>query len=285
MKRCFFIYLFLLICTDAFGYSLHAAGKAFQLDAIKRTPHAIGVSVGGAVVYGALYPGTAPGVTMHVRMDEEYWLGQNCPAGQYSENGISACTDCTIGHYCPGGRDKKTCTYGTFSCPGTGATTDGPMPDGAPLNKFMTLDEVNEFVPATDISQWRKISCCASQVSHNGDVNDIANACASGDLGPGTYLFVNRYTVSGYKDSLTGESTGISNAHIAVFDHTVQYRTVTTMNIFQHFIDTENYPYQSWTITDAMPFREFWKADTNETNVSNLTSAVSYNNMCIYELK
>lgn len=275
------------VCSTASAHVLHIGDKTFQLDAIKRTSPALCVGLADGVFYGTLYSGDAPGPTMHVwRGASEYWLGQNCVAGKYSETGMSACTDCGVGHYCTGGSHRAACTHGAISCSGTGATTDAPMPASAPVNKFMTLDEVNEFMPVTDFSDWRQISCCSVWISSATSaqpetLNNVSNACASGTIGPGTYLFTMYYNASG--ETGAPSANIYYHAVIAVFDHPVAYASIHGNNIYQHFVDTEHSQYTARTIS-TRPIGS-WQVNKNETNITNISDLPEVQNLCVFELK
>ena len=223
-------------------------------------------------------------------------MGQNCPAGTYSPDGIMPCQNCGIGHYCTGAMTRTPCTYGAISCQGINHASDPAMPAGAPINKLMTLDEVNEFIPTTDATQWRKISCCASPQyteltpGNPSALNYAKYACATGTIGPGTYLFITHYTNSSWTnsiDSITGNTGSKTSAIIAIFDHPVSYASMHGNSIFQHFIDIEHPTYTKWTFSTA-PVNGNWnQPDTNETNILNIINLIElgWANLCVYELK
>ncbi|MDE6570661.1 MAG: hypothetical protein K2L95_00375 [Alphaproteobacteria bacterium] len=50
-----------------------------------------------------------------------------------------------------------------------------------------------------------------------------------------------------------------------------------------YFVDVNNAPYQSWTISTA-PVGH-WLQNTNQTNVSNIPTQVMGMTMCVFELK
>lgn len=284
---------------DARATTLHFGNNSMVLGTKKLTAPALGVTINGITYWGALYDGAAPGTGLRIRTnDTDYWLGQNCAAGLYSENGLTACQNCGPGYFCTGGRDRTACTYGAIGCPGANETADGARPAGAPVNTFMNLDDVKKYIPATDISQWRMVSCCREQSPggvfadwHNPEtLNDARAACANGTLGPGTYLFTTQYSYSDGRDtpidSIAG-GVGNASAFIAVFDHSVGYRSIHGNSLFQHFVDTNNAAYQSWTISTA-PTDGNWFVNKNETNVSNIPDSPLYSSpymMCVFELK
>ncbi|MBD5400585.1 hypothetical protein HDR61_02470 [bacterium] len=288
MKRICVI-CFVLCATAARSSELRIGDNVYQLDTQKRTTPALGFYNGEKTVYGALYTGAPPGKTLHVYNGNKYWMGQNCVAGAYSSDGLEICRPCTIGHYCPGGRDKITCTNGAFSCREKNLNVEGVSPNGAPLNKFMNIDEVNEFMPATDFSEWKEISCCGNKVDDGtGGSANISRACAHGTIGPGTYLFVARYSLTTLTepDSISGINGTNANAFIAVFDHPVGYASIHWNNVLQHFVDTEHAQYEAYTMSTTPLYA--WQVNKNETNVSNLTEwGITENSawMCVFELE
>ncbi len=291
MKRLIVIY-FISCTTNAWAHFLHIDDLSFALNKNKTTRPALAISIDGTTFYGALYTGTAPDKTLHINHGDSYWLGQNCKAGTYSDTGVSQCRNCTIGHYCPGGIAHIACTYGAISCPGTNYSTDPTMPSGAPINQLMTMDEVNKFIPVTDYSDWKEISCCASQnnnatASNPASLNNAQNACTHGTIGPGTYLFVARYVSASLlttnTDSVNGNEKSITNASIAIFDHTVSYASIHGNSIYQHFIDTEHTTYTEYTFSTA-PVGG-WLINQNNTNILNLTEIPAKFLLCVYELK
>lgn len=277
------------------GAALHYENTSIRLDTVRRTIPALTIGLADGVYYGSLNAGNAPAGALHVG---NQWVAQNCAPGTYSVDGLSACTDCGLGHYCTGGMHRAACTYGAIGCPGANETADGARPAGAPINTFMNLDDVKKYIPATDISQWRMVSCCREQSPggvfadwHNPEtLNDARAACANGTLGPGTYLFTTQYSYSDGRDtpidSIAG-GVGNASAFIAVFDHSVGYRSIHGNSLFQHFVDTNNAAYQSWTISTA-PTDGNWFVNKNETNVSNIPDSPLYSSpymMCVFELK
>lgn len=270
--------------------TLHVGDGSVRLDTVRRTTPSLGVSVHGTTYWGSMYGDAAPSGALHIG---EYWVGQNCAAGLYTADGLTACADCGPGYYCPGGRDRTVCTNGAIGCPGANETADGMPSAGAPINTPMTQTQVQQYIPPTHIKQWREITCCYAL--HTGadyqrpeTVNDINNACASGAIGPGTYLFVTRYPGGDSSDLINGPDSlsggpGKSSAYIAVFDRRVEYRSVNGNNIFHHFVDGENFPYESYTM--AFPdFDNIW-ANEIAVNVSGIDTVVSPQSLCVFELK
>jgi hypothetical protein len=158
------------------------------------------------------------------------------------------------------------------------------LPDAAngKTNKALTLGEVNDLVPQTAIAQWRKISCCG--ITGGGtwdDVNLPGYGCITGTIGPGTYLFTERYhnSCTGQTDS-TGAGIGCTSAHIAVFDRKVGYKSMHGDDIFYNFVDTNNETFVSWTLRFPVVH---WAENTNQVNVSGLADGLEVG-LCVYEL-
>lgn len=282
------IFLF-IFCTasNAIGATLHMGDKLFRLSTHKNTSPALATIIGDQYFYGALYSGPATSDTAHIQYGNEYWLGQNCEPGTYSENGTTECINCGIGHYCTGGIHRATCTYGAISCNNTIHSMDPS--ENAPLNRFLTLDEVNKFFPVTDFSDWRLLSNCGEHLGATSDdltsPNILSKACASGTIGPGAYLFVTRYRgggVSSFTDCVSDTYGGITSAFIAVFNHPVGYASIHGVSIFQHFVDTEHAQYETYTISSSRG----WNTNRNETNISNLINLPEESRLlAVYELK
>jgi hypothetical protein len=225
----------------------------------------------------------------------------NCKAAGYYKAGAVdpatglgsvSCESCTIGHYCPvESNDKSVCTYGALACKDTNYATNAVLPDAAngKTNKVLTLDEVNDLIPPTQIAQWRRISCCGSHSGTSmtwGTVNLPENGCAIGTIGPGTYLFTERYGdagpyCSGVTDS-TGTVIGCTSANIAVFDHKVGYKSMHGEGVYHNFVDTNNETFTSWTL--HFPSVAAGMIDnTNQVNISGLADVPIWN-LCVYEL-
>jgi hypothetical protein len=207
-----------------------------------------------------------------------------CTAGTYSTSGMNPCENCGIGHYCTGGAQRAACTYGAIACTGTSHTYDAALPSIAQgtVNKVLTKNEVDALIPPTTISQWKRISCCNTQfLGTPSEINTPNYGCAMGTIGPGTYLFVERYPAGGNIDSITGEE-GVSSAHIVVFDHSVGYKSMHGYDIFNTFVDTNNATFTSYIL--GLP-QGSWSDNINNANVSNIGSEIENFNLCVYELK
>ena len=267
------------------GAALHYGNTTIRLDSVRRTEPALAVGFGTGVSYGALYADNAPTGALRIG---DHWLAQNCAPGTYSVDGLSACTDCGLGHYCTGGIHRAACTGGIIGCNGTTATMDAPAP--ALANKFLTLSDVTANVPPTDIGQWELLAWADgsgteiwADVYDKNTINDVRSAALHQVIGPGTYLFVAHYTTGGEDvDSVTGIMGSVTTAKIAVFDHPVEYRAIHGGDIFQFFIDTIHTPYQSYTISSAALGQ--WHANEYECNVSGI-SHFRGTYLAVYELK
>jgi hypothetical protein len=224
----------------------------------------------------------------------------NCKvAGYYKEGAVDpatglgsvSCESCTIGHYCPvESNDKLVCTYGALACKDTKYATNAALPADAngKTNKVLTLGEVNDLVPQTAIAQWRKISCCGTHggSGSNWSTVNTSSGCATGTIGPGTYLFIEKYhpvSICEEKDDSTGAGKGCTSAHIAVFDRKVGYKSMHGSGLFHNFVDTNNETFKSWTL--SFPTTSNFAENTNQVNVSGLAAGLNFTiNLCVYEL-
>lgn len=296
MKQCLLIVI-VIFTTHANAHILHIGNTSVPLSENKNTSPALAVDMDNKIYWGALYTDTAPANTLRIQIDDiNYWLGEYCTPGTYAAAGTNACIACGIGHYCTGGHARETCTYGAISCPGTTHSTDAELPSGADaaINNFMTADQVTQYIPPTDISQWERIMCGSAFVDTNvtswnpGTINLPYAYSAQGIIGPGTYLFVSRYNntnVIGTQDSLEPNKIGMTTIKMAVFNKPVGVRSLHANDIFQFFVDTEHAPYQAYTISST-PIGA-WGQNTNTSNVSNIPSVLplSRENLCVFELK
>lgn len=277
----------------AYAATLHYGTHTVPLAPLKQSSPALAINFGGATYFGALFDDAAPTDTLRINIGGvKYWLGEFCAPGTYAPADTNTCIACGMGHFCTGGHHRAPCTYGAISCTGINHATDAALPAGAAVNVFMISDDVNTYIPPTDITQWAKISCCSTYAPGGAladsnipdSLNNKNTACADGIIGPGTYLFVARYPTTQFDTSDCMTATpGLSNAFVAVFDHAVGHRIIHGNNVFQHFVDVNNAPYQSWTISTA-PVGH-WLQNTNQTNVSNIPAQATGLTMCVFELK
>jgi len=288
MRLCW-LYI-LLMPLRVYAVSLHYGGGAVELGVQRVTQPALVVNRAGTHLFGAMYTGTAPAGALHISYDgTEYWVGSGCAPGTYSPDGVASCRECGIGHYCTGGMHRKSCTYGAISCRGANHASDPAAPAGAPINTLMTGTEVAKYIPPTDISQWGLVSMGdtfipVASIFSPDSVNRPDAACASGTIGPGTYMFLARYPKENVVDSISGDE-GLSNAFIAVFDHPVSYRSIHGIDIFQHFIDTNHAQYENWTLTTGGSVGGWNTVNENNTNISNIDATGFFIQLSVFELK
>ena len=73
-----------------------------------------------------------------------------CPPGQYDHLNTSVCTNCTIGHWCPGDGTQHECPDGWRTVPATSATTDTacavPACGNGALEGAEECDDGNNFI-------------------------------------------------------------------------------------------------------------------------------------------
>ena len=218
MNRFLFATTLMAICASvpANARTLHYGDTSIELTGTKHTSPALHIQFGdGEMAYGALYTSSAPNNAIHIAYaDKEYWLGPWCERGTYLPRGATRCAECNMEHY------------------GIGAD----LPTDA-RNKILTLAQVDNYLPETELSEWELIDECNIQICFNADAhNDPKCGCATGSLTPGTYLVVHIYRT-------------ISNLHteMYVFDHTVGYKIQHSAAFYGALIDTENPTFQSWT--------------------------------------
>ena len=268
--------LFLVVPFSAHARVLHYGDYSVALTDEKHTTPALHIQIGDELVFGAMFTDTAPENSLRISFnDTNYWVGPWCAAGTYRLPGTRECTPCGIGHYCTGGSHRAACSGGAIACPGVNHGMDATT---ELANKILTADEVNQYMPATDISQWKLLSSCQEMPCSRtfvdyGVLDDISCACARGVIGPGTYLFIGDYV---------GQS--LLSAYIAVFDHPVEYGSFHANGIFYNAIDTEHIPYQTYNVRAAP---DHWLYGTNQSNVTGLYVGMGGSNirLIVYELK
>jgi hypothetical protein len=147
--------------------------------------------------------------------------------------------------------------------------------NGAPANSLLSLAQVNQYIPATDVSQWRRIACSRAQKTgislSNPDSINNATGFITGTIGPGVYFFISNNKTD------SGSTQNLSN--IILFDHPVGFKIVHngSWEVFHIFIDTAHAQFQTYNLTNAS-----WTI-ANYTNVSNIVSGTPAE-ICIYEL-
>jgi hypothetical protein len=210
-----------------------------------------------------------------------------CAPGTYmpAQSADYECVDCGLGHYCSGGRHRAVCTGGAIACNGINHTADATT-DANRLNRVLKKDEVVAWIPQTNIGRWGKVSCCG--VLKNGKlvVDMTGIPCATGTIGPGTYLFVERYGErknQKEKDPIDGKQNYVSSAHMAVFDHPVGYQSKHGAAIFFTFVDTNNATYKNERL--RFPNSNSWYANKNDQNIPDIQLEIKPQDICVYELK
>jgi len=141
------------------------------------------------------------------------------------------------------------------------------------MNKVLSRVELDSIgFPATDLSQWRLLVSCNSQMGAVcndtlADVNRPGVECSKGTLPPGTYLFVSLYKAS------PSEPEFISAARIALFDRSVGYKIVHGTSIYGVFVDVKNAIFGSWTHRHYFSPGCVWNEGVNESKVNGLGAA------------
>ena len=290
--------LFMIAPFAADARVLHYGDYSVELSAEKHTTPALHVQIGDELVFGAMFTDTAPENSLRISFNNtNYWVGPWCAAGTYRVSGSNECTPCGIGHYCTGGSHRAACTGGAIACPGANHGADA-VADAALMNRDLTQDEVETHIPATTLDQWQLLGCGGAKgnatYADYDTLNDVANSSLQVSLGVGTYMFLRRYTDSRYiPGTLISPFTGtheLGSAQIAIFDHPVGARAVGGAGIFHIVIDTNNAPFQSWTL--AIPALSGtpngWHAmNENRTNIK-ITGddlPIEGAGLCIYQLK
>ena len=159
------IALVCFVISNANALDFHFGNRTVPLTTVKHTIPSLNVrDAGGTVHYGALFninDYNVPANVVHVRDYDgvEYFLSPWCDAGYYPSSDTNECVPCGYGHYCTGGNHRESCTYGIIACNTTTASFDPPMPAGTDgmYNRALTMDEINQYVPVTDISMYDTI--------------------------------------------------------------------------------------------------------------------------------
>lgn len=292
MKYVFAIFIFVCV-SNSFAAALHFGEYSVEATPVKHTTPSLNIiNEFGERFYVAAYDTMpAPKNVFHVKtVDKEYHLGPWCDAGYYASRETNKCVPCGYGHFCTGGNHRESCTYGIIACNTKTASYDPPMPAGTEnmYNRALTMAEVNQYVPITDITDWGKIfynfipqqkSCTSGEnYPDNPDLQRFDHT-----VGPGTYIIVHEYPVSNQTGSVSNRSDHIETAYIAIFDHTVVYRPVHVCNFFANYFDISHIPYEKY---DLVYPHSFGESNDNITNVENLnTIFTSTGALGLYELK
>ena len=288
MRLLFIVFLILLI-SNAFAYSLHIGNQTIDFTTTQHTVPSLNVlTSNNELYYGAIYSAPFPPQVLHFKTEnnEEYFLGPWCVAGTYLPDDVNQCAPCGIGHFCTGGRHRESCTYGVIACNGTNHTFDPPMPTGTDgmYNRALTMSEVNQYIPTTDISQWELLY--GGKPSYDSTCGESPNlpkfSGRDQQIPSGTYLVMHEYRYGTGTSAVTGTLKYVSTAYIVVFDHDVMYRPLHICNYFGNFFDTQHIPYQEF---DLVIPRSYYRDNENVTNVTNLSSAAITFGLYLYRLK
>ena len=287
MRRSFIIFSVLII-SNAFAYSLHIGNQTIEFTTVKHTTHALNVlTSNNEHYYGAIYSAPFPPNVLHFKTEnnEEYFLGPWCVAGTYLPDGVNQCVPCGVGHFCTGGRHRESCTYGAIACNGTNHTFDPPMPSGTDgmYNRALTMSEVNRYIPATDIEQWKALysgypyrvvylQCAPENTPDHSSLSVLDQ-----EITVGTYLVAHQHT---------GTSGYVSSAYIVVFDHNVVYRPVAICNYVGNYFDTLHIPYENYNllIPDDNTTYPYNRVNENATNIDNLSKLYVNGTLFLYKL-
>ena len=277
--------------------NLHYGEKSEPLFSDRKSTPALIVQIEEVLHYGYLTPGVVSGkLIIEKSPGERYSLTvpPSCAPGTYSDDSYIPCQPCGIGHYCTGGNNRQACTWGACGCTGTNHTTDNMSPSGCSgiLNREMTLAEVEQWIPVTDMSQWRMLSGCHTQyapwygegTSVPGYMN-TAPGCATATIGPGTYLFIIRTGgfCSGNIDMFSGAANSTTNLRIIVFDHPVSYKTLHVTNSYYNWVDLNNTEFTSYSF--RVPSPAVFCTNGNYTNITGLPGAANTTTIYVFELK
>jgi len=266
--------------------ALYYGSQSTALFPDKKSTPALAVNKSGTIYYGYLATGNASGKININYSGNTYNLTAPpaCSPGTYSADGFIPCIDCGLGHYCAGGMQRAACTGGAIGCNGTKHAADVPAPTFA--NRELTLAEVTANVPSTNFSQWKKLSSCASgsgpiygQPGHP----DTNIPCATGTIGPGTYLFMVRYSYTGFAGTtdIFGSDSTRSNVRILIFDHPVSYKTFTVTDSFWNWVDLNHTTFTNYSF--QVPQGSYYQ-NNNYTNVSGMPGSINIFSMSVFEL-
>ena len=273
--------------------NLHYGEKSEPLFSDRKSTPALIVQIEEVLHYGYLTPGVVSGkLIIEKSPGERYSLTvpPSCAPGTYSEDSYIPCQPCGIGHYCTGGSHRAACTWGACGCTGTDHASDNMSPSGCSgiLNREMTLAEVEQWIPVTDMSQWQKLSDCSSYSQSDCSISTLPGyqelypGCAAGTIGPGTYLFILRVSACPGVDVLSGHS-GVSSVRMIIFDHPVSYKSLHVCNSISNWVDLNNIEFTSHSF--VVPLGGYC-SNNNYTNLTGLPgSASAVMRMYVYELK
>lgn len=293
------IALVCFVISNANALSFHYGNRSVPLTTVKHTTPSLNVrNADGSVHYGALFnvnDYTVPPNVVHVRDYDgvEYFLSPWCDAGYYPSSETNECIPCGYGHFCAGGNHRETCTYGIIACDTKNNTFDPPMPAGTDgmYNRALTMAEVNQYVPVTDISEY--LSVFSGYAGYEESIycgtlpDDSVLASADRTIEPGTYIVAHEYTTNltdNQNSIITGRQGCASSAYIVIFTHNVQYRPVNICNYIHNVFDTQHDTYQKYDL--KLP-SSFYLTNENITNINNIAQIMSSDigGLYLYRLK
>lgn len=286
----------MFIILNANALSLHYGDKSIELTTSRHTTPSLNFLMpNGDIYYGALFDtknNTPPNNTMHLKYNNnEYFLSPWCDAGYYPSPDTNECIPCGYGHYCTGGNHRESCTYGIIACNTINNTFDPPMPDGTEnmYNRALTMDEVNQYVPITDFSNWKlKHSTVFNEsIPCNESVNSSIFQEHDKEITSGTYLVMHSHCDNDTKkiSAISGRIGCVSTAYIVIFDHNVIYRPVAICNNIGNYFDTSHIPYVAYDLRlpdNTNHIFPYASVNENVTNVNNINTS---GNAVLYELK
>ena len=291
MRNIIIVFLSMFV-SNAFALAFHYDNVSVELTTVKHTSPALHIRDNGILYYGALFSVndyTVPPNVVHVRQPDgsEYFLAPWCDAGQYPSPETNECIPCGYGHYCTGGHHRESCTYGIISCNTTNNTYDPPMPSGTDgmYNRALTMAEVNQYVPITDISLYNRLDNHYVWLNCGPNPNDEQLTNYTYTLQKGTYLLAHRYPKPGETNAVNGLNNTIGTAYVVVFNHSVSYRPINMCNYFGHYFDTLHVPWQEYDL--KIP-SNYYGSNENITNINNVSQVIddSLNStLYIYQLK
>ena len=285
-----------MFVSNAFALAFHYDNVSVELTTIKHTSPALHILDNGILYYGALFSVndyTVPPNVVHIMQPDgsEYFLAPWCDAGQYPSPETNQCIPCGYGHYCTGGHHRESCTYGAIACNGNNFTYDPPMPTGTNgmYNRALTMAEVNQYVPQTDISQYEAVfagetsaTTSVAGVDCGDSPDDPRLAVLDQTIPHGTYVVIHEYWRPGIHSEVSSRSDFVSSAYIVVFDHDVVYRPIHMCSYFYNFFDTTHVPYESYTL--VIP-NDYYNTNENITNVNNISGLITEWGTSLYHYK
>lgn len=293
MKYIFTI-IFCLCTTSILAEALHFGNYSIDVTTVKHTTPSLNImNKFGQMFYIAAYDTTpVPKNTLRIEYSgKEYFLGPWCDAGQYPSPDTNICVPCGYGYYCTGGNHREPCTYGIIACNRTNNTYNPSMPTGTEnmYNRALTMDEVNQYVPITDFSNWKLKHGTGynESIPCNESVNSSIFQEHDKEITSGTYLVMHHHCDNDTKKigAISGRIGCVSTAYIVIFDHNVIYRPVAICNNIGNYFDTSHIPYVAYDLRlpdNTNHIFPYASVNENVTNVNNINTS---GHVVLYELK